>query len=87
LRRHHGRPWLVVLFGINAGYGDVSQDTLRAAQPVDVLLLLLAGVTYAGFWPGPGASHVVWMLLAVILGVGYAALVTWFVWLAVLLLN
>ena len=52
------RPWLLVLVGINAGYGDVSTDTLRAVQPVDVLLLLLAGVTHAGFWPGPGASHV-----------------------------
>lgn len=64
-RSHRGRPWLVVLFGINAGYGDVSPDTLRAVQPVDVLLLLLAGVTYIGFWPGPGASHAVWMSLAI----------------------
>jgi len=64
-RSHRGRPWLVVLFGINAGYGDVSPDTLRAVQPVDVLLLLLAGVTYIGFWPGPGASQAVWMSLAI----------------------
>jgi len=64
-RSHRGRPWLAVLFGVNAGYGDVSRDTLRAVQPVDVLLLLLAGVTYTGFWPGPGVDHVVWMTLAI----------------------
>jgi hypothetical protein len=62
---HRGRPWLVVLFGVNAGRGEVSRETLRAVQPVDVLLLLLAGVAYAGFWPGPGASHVGWMILAI----------------------
>lgn len=64
-RRQRGRPWLIVLFGVNAGYGDVSAGTLRGVQPVDVLLLLLAGVTYTGFWPGPGASHVWWMILAI----------------------
>ena len=67
LARHKGRlrPWLAVLFGINARYGQVSHDTLRAVQPVDVTLLLLAGVTYAAFWPGPGADHAVWMILAI----------------------
>lgn len=60
-----GRPWLIVLFGFNAGDGDVSHDTLRAVVPVDVLLLLLAGATYAGFWPGPGSSHPWWMVLAI----------------------
>lgn len=29
-RSRRGRPWLTVLFGINAGYGDVSRDTLRS---------------------------------------------------------
>lgn len=62
---HRGRPWLVVLFGINAGYGDVSSETLRSVQPIDVVLLLLAAATYTGFWPGPGASHVGWMILAI----------------------
>lgn len=63
--RRRGRPWLTVLFGINAGHGDVSPDTLRAIQPIDVLLLALAGVTYASFWPGPGADHKIWMALAI----------------------
>jgi hypothetical protein len=59
------RPWLMVLFGINAGYGDVSKDALRGFAPVDAVLLLLAGATYTGFWPGPGADHVAWMTLAI----------------------
>jgi hypothetical protein len=64
-RSYRPRPWLVVLFKINAGHDDVSRDTLRGVVPVDVLLLLLAGASYAGFWPGPGARHVVWMTLAI----------------------
>ncbi|HET7399668.1 MAG TPA: hypothetical protein VFJ94_14215 [Intrasporangium sp.] len=64
-RSPRGRPWLTVLFGINAGYGEVSPDTLRTVQPVDVLLLVLAGVTYSGFWPGPGAGHLAWIVLAI----------------------
>jgi hypothetical protein len=59
------RPWLAVLYGINAGSRVVSRDTLRGVQPVDVALLLLAVVTYAGFWPGPGTSHLVGMTLAI----------------------
>jgi hypothetical protein len=59
------RPWLLTLLRINAGYGDVSRETLRGIAPVDVVLLLLAGATYAGFWPGPGTSHVLWMTLAI----------------------
>lgn len=64
-RRPGGRPWLALLFGVSAGYGDVSAETLRAVRPVDVALLLLAGVAYAGYWPGPGADHELWMTLAV----------------------
>jgi hypothetical protein len=64
-RRAGARPWLTVLFGINAGFGDVSKDTLRGRPVVDVVLLLLAGAAYAGFWPGPGAHETGWMILAV----------------------
>ena len=64
-RSHRGRPWLVVLFGINAGYGEVSRETLRSVQPIDVVLLFLAAATYTGFWPGPGASNVGWTVLAI----------------------
>lgn len=60
------RPWLAVLFGINAGKGHVSRDTLRAVQPIDIMLLLLAGVTFTAFWPVSGTDHVVWMTLAIV---------------------
>jgi len=72
LHRPKGSPWLVILFEINAGY-RVSREALRAVRPIDVLLLLLAGATFAGFWPGPGASHIAWMTLAIaqtLLGIG-----------------
>ena len=58
-------PWLAVLFGFNARYRVVSQDELRGIDTIDVALLVLAGAAYAGFWPGPGTSHVPWMALAV----------------------
>jgi hypothetical protein len=64
-RSRRVRPWLVVLFEINSGRHDASRETLRGVEPVDVLLLVMAGVAYTGFWPGPGASHVVWMTLAI----------------------
>lgn len=64
-RSVRARPWLLILFGVNADRGDVTFDALGAVQPVDVLLLVLAGVTYAGFWPGPGGSQPWWMLLAI----------------------
>jgi hypothetical protein len=64
-RRRRLRPWLVVLFKINAGHNDVSRETLRGIETVDVCLLLLAEVTFIGFWPGHGAHHPVWMSLAI----------------------
>lgn len=60
-----GRPWLLVLFGFNAQYRVSSRDELRGINAIDVALLVLAGAAYAGFWPGPGTSHVGWMALAV----------------------
>ena len=61
------RPWLTVLFGINGESGDVSRDSLKAIQAIDIALLLLAGVTFMGFWPGPGTHQVAWMLLTIAL--------------------
>lgn len=58
-------PWLAVLYGYNARYRVTSHDALRGVRAVDVALLLLAAVTYASFWPGPGMGHVVWMTLAI----------------------
>ena len=59
------RPWLLVLFGINAGRGGVSMETLRGVPRVDVALLVLAAATYGASWPGPGSNHAVWMVLSV----------------------
>jgi hypothetical protein len=63
-RRRPWRPWLAVLLGINAGRGDVSGDTLRGVVPVDVLLLGLAALTYAGLGAGAGAGRAVWTVPA-----------------------
>ncbi|MEA5153366.1 hypothetical protein [Raineyella sp.] len=63
--RSQWSPWLAVLYGYNAEYRVTSRDALRGVHTVDVALLLLAGTTYAGFWPGPGTSHIVWMTLAI----------------------
>lgn len=61
------RPWLAVLFGIDAGMGGVSLGSLGGIDPIDVVVLVLAGVAFAGFWPGPGKPHKPWMGLAILL--------------------
>ena len=59
------RPWLVVLYEINAGRRGSTLDSLRGVRPVDVTLLVLAAAAYAGFWPRLGTDHPVWMALAI----------------------
>lgn len=61
------RPWLTVLFGINAAIGGLSLASLRVIDAIDIAVLALAGVTFIGFWPGPGREHKFWMSLAVFL--------------------
>ncbi len=61
------RLWLALLFGINAAVGTVSPQTLRATNPVDIAMLVLAALTFAGFWPGPGKPHKIWMGVAIAL--------------------
>ena len=61
------RPWLAVLFGINAGIRNVSLGSLRAVNAIDVVLLALASATFVGMWPGPGGSYAAWMAIAVAL--------------------
>jgi hypothetical protein len=41
----------VVLFQINSGVGALPPDPLRIVNPVDLVTLALAGVTFLGFWP------------------------------------
>jgi hypothetical protein len=61
------RPWLAVLFGIDSEVGGVSMGSLKVVNPIDILLLVLTGVTFAGFWPGPGKPHRLWIGLAILL--------------------
>jgi hypothetical protein len=61
------QPWLAVLFGINAGLDGMSMDALSVITAVDIVALALAAVAFAGFWPGPGKPHRIWMGLAILL--------------------
>lgn len=63
------RPWLAVLFGINAGVGSVSMASLRVVNAIDVAVLALAALTFMGLWPGPSKPHKFWMGLAIALPV------------------
>jgi hypothetical protein len=59
------RNWLVVLFEINAGVGDLPVDPLRVLNVLDVAVLVLVGVTFLGLWPT--LHHRIWMGIAVAL--------------------
>ena len=61
------RNWLVVIFQLNAGIGDFTTDPLRVFNPLDVVALVLVGVTFLSLWPGPGRPHRRWMTVAVAL--------------------
>jgi hypothetical protein len=61
------RPWLAVLSGINAELGEMSLESLNGINPIDIVVLALAATTFAGFWPGPGRPHKLWMGLAILL--------------------
>jgi len=58
------RNWLALLFGINSGLGG-ALITLRVINSVDVAILALGAVAFAGFWPGPARPHRVWLGLAI----------------------
>ncbi|HXN03261.1 MAG TPA: hypothetical protein VN895_00375 [Candidatus Acidoferrum sp.] len=45
------RSWLVVLFEINAGSGQLPPDVLRVFNPLDVAVLVLVGVAFVSLWP------------------------------------
>ena len=60
-------PWLAALFAISAGASGMTLLSLRVVSPVDITLLLLSALAFAGFWPGPGRPHRIWMGLAVAL--------------------
>jgi hypothetical protein len=61
------QPWLAVLFGINAAIHGLSLDALGVINAIDIVVLALAAIAFAGFWPGPGKPHRVWTGLAILL--------------------
>jgi hypothetical protein len=55
------------MFGIDAGLGGLSFNSLKLFNPFDIIVLVLASLSFVGFWPGPGKAHRVWMGIAVTL--------------------
>jgi hypothetical protein len=75
------QPWLAVLFGINAGLDGMSMDALSVITAIDIVALALAAIAFAGFWPGPGKPHRIWMGLAILLPLaGIAVLLATGLW-------
>ncbi|HEX6302381.1 MAG TPA: hypothetical protein VF148_18170 [Acidimicrobiia bacterium] len=75
------QPWLAVLFGINAAMEGMSMDALSVVVAIDIVALALAAIAFAGFWPGPGKPHRVWMGLAILLPLaGIAVLLATGLW-------
>lgn len=66
--------WLTLLFAINAGLLGASLASLKVFNPLDVTVLVLTAAAFAGFWPGPGRPHKVWMGLAIALPLAGIAL-------------
>ena len=58
------RNWLAVLLAINSGRG-ASLSTLHVINGVDIAVLLLGALAFAGFWPGPVAPRRVWTAIAI----------------------
>jgi hypothetical protein len=75
------RPWLAVLLGVNAGLGDVSMSSLSMVNPVDIGMLVVSALAFAGFWPGPGRPRKAWMAVSTLLPVaGIGVLVATGLW-------
>jgi len=61
------RNWLVVLFQLNSGVGQLPDDALRLLNPLDLVILVAVGIAYLGLWPGPVRPHRFWMVVATVL--------------------
>jgi hypothetical protein len=61
------RNWLVVLLQINARAGSLPSTPLRVFNPLDVLVLVLAAVTFLGLWPALHPVSRIWAGIAVAL--------------------
>jgi len=66
------RNWLVVLFQINAGAGQLPPDPLRVFNPLDVTILVLVGVAFASL--GPALGRVSTILKVVAAGLPFAGI-------------
>jgi hypothetical protein len=70
------RNWLVVLFQINAGAGELPPGPLRVFNPLDVTILVLVGVTLASLGRDLGRGSMILKIVAAGLPfVGIAVLV------------
>ncbi len=58
------RNWLVVLFQINAGAGQLPPDPLRVFNPLDVTILVTVGVTIASLGRALGRVSTVLRIIA-----------------------
>jgi hypothetical protein len=71
------RPWLLVMFQMNAGIGSLPADPLRVFNPLDVIMLVLTGLTILGTWSIISRSSRVWFPISVVLPfAGIAVLIT-----------
>ncbi len=61
------RNWLVVLFELNARFSRLPADPLRVLNPLDVAILILAGITFLGLWPTLSQISRVWTGIAIAL--------------------
>jgi hypothetical protein len=68
------RPWLVVFFQINAGVGELPAEPLRVLNPIDVLVLVLTGVTMLGLWSLLPRRGRIWR--AIVVGLPFAGIAT-----------
>lgn len=59
------RNWLVVLFELNAGFGGLPADPFRVLNPLDIAILVLAGMTFLGLWPTLGKISRIWTIIAI----------------------
>ena len=72
---------LLTLAAVLSAVGAVSLGTLKAANPVDVAVLVLTAATFIGFWPGPCRPHKIWMGIAIALPLaGIAVLLATGLW-------
>jgi hypothetical protein len=61
------RNWLVVLFQINAGVGQLPAQPLGIFNPVDVVVLVLVGGTFVSLWPKAARVDRVLVVIAAVL--------------------